>query len=238
MRKLAAQDRPAVLLDLDNTILDFDKAEKTALGRAFTALGVAYDEALLKRYNAINIQHWEMLEDGLLTRDQVLVKRFEALYREYGIEADADRSQALYEHLLSEGHWFLPGAEELLETLAGEYRLFLCSNGSAQVQEGRIASAGIAPYFERIFVSEHMGANKPEKRYFDLCFAEIPGFDRERTIMLGDSLTSDIRGGINAGVKTCWFNPRGKENPGPIVPDYEIRTLGEFPALLKSVFGE
>ncbi len=238
MRKPAAQDRPAVLLDLDNTILDFDKAEKTALGRAFTALGVAYDEALLKRYNAINIQHWEMLEDGLLTRDQVLVKRFEALYREYGIEADADRSQALYEHLLSEGHWFLPGAEELLETLAGEYRLFLCSNGSAQVQEGRIASAGIAPYFERIFVSEHMGANKPEKRYFDLCFAEIPGFDRERTIMLGDSLTSDIRGGINAGVKTCWFNPRGKENPGPIVPDYEIRTLGEFPALLKSVFGE
>ena len=238
MRKLAAQDRPAVLLDLDNTILDFDKAEKTALGRAFTALGVAYDEALLKRYNAINIQHWEMLEDGLLTRDQVLVKRFEALYREYGIEADADKSQALYEHLLSEGHWFLPGAEELLETLAGEYRLFLCSNGSAQVQEGRIASAGIAPYFERIFVSEHMGANKPEKRYFDLCFAEIPGFDRERTIMLGDSLTSDIRGGINAGVKTCWFNPRGKENPGPIVPDYEIRTLGEFPALLKSVFGE
>ena len=238
MRKPAAQDRPAVLLDLDNTILDFDKAEKTALGRAFTALGVAYDEALLKRYNAINIQHWEMLEDGLLTRDQVLVKRFEALYREYGIEADADRSQALYEHLLSEGHWFLPGAEELLETLAGEYRLFLCSNGSAQVQEGRIASAGIAPYFERIFVSEHMGANKPEKRYFDLCFAEIPGFDRERTIMLGDSLTSDIRGGINAGVKTCWFNPRGKENPGPVVPDYEIRTLGEFPALLKSVFGE
>ena len=238
MRKPAAQDRPAVLLDLDNTILDFDKAEKTALGRAFTALGVAYDEALLKRYNAINIQHWEMLEDGLLTRNQVLVKRFEALYREYGIAADADRSQALYEHLLSEGHWFLPGAEELLETLAGEYRLFLCSNGSAQVQEGRIASAGIAPYFERIFVSEHMGANKPEKRYFDLCFAEIPGFDRERTIMLGDSLTSDIRGGINAGVKTCWFNPRGKENPGPVVPDYEIRTLGEFPALLKSVFGE
>ena len=238
MRKLAAQDSPAVLLDLDNTILDFDKAEKTALGRAFTALGVSYDEALLKRYNQINIRHWEMLEDGLLTRDQVLVKRFEALYREYGIEADADESQALYEHLLSEGHWFMPGAEQLLETLAGNYRLFLCSNGSAQVQDGRIASAGIAPYFERIFVSEHMGVNKPEKRYFELCFAEIPGFDRERTIMLGDSLTSDIRGGINAGVKTCWFNPRGKENHGPIVPDYEIRTLGEFPTLLKSIFGE
>lgn len=235
---LAAQDRPAVLLDLDNTILDFDKAEKTALGRAFTALGVAYDEELLKRYNQINIRHWEMLEDGLLTREEVLVKRFEALYKEYGIEADADRSQALYEHLLSEGHWFLPGAEELLEALAGKYRLFLCSNGSAQVQDGRIRSAGIAPYFEKIFVSEHMGANKPEKRYFDLCFAEIPGFDREKTVMLGDSLTSDIRGGINAGVKTCWFNPRGKSNSGPVYPDYEIRELSEFAPLLKTIFGE
>ena len=236
MRKPAAQDRPAVLLDLDNTILDFDKAEKTALGRAFTALGVAYDEALLKRYNAINIQHWEMLEDGLLTRDQVLVKRFEALYREYGIEADADRSQALYEHLLSEGHWFLPGAEELLETLAGEYRLFLCSNGSAQVQEGRIASAGIAPYFERIFVSEHMGANKPEKRYFDLCFAAIPDFDRQRTIILGDSLTSDIRGGVNAGILSCWYNPKRRGNTGPIRPDYEIAELSAFRPLLSEIF--
>lgn len=236
MMTLAAQDRPAVLLDLDNTILDFDMAERTALSRAFTALGVPYDEGLLKRYNAINILHWEMLENGILTREQVLVKRFEALFREAGIEADADKTQALYESLLAEGHWFMPGAEALLEALAGEYRLFLCSNGSALVQDGRIASAGIAPYFEKIFVSEHMGANKPEKRYFDLCFAEIPGFRRERAIILGDSLTSDIRGGINAGVKTCWFNPKGRINPGIIQPDYEIRALSGFPPLLKRVF--
>lgn len=226
------KSKPIVLLDLDNTILDFDMAERTALSRAFTEMGVRYDDALLKRYNQINIRHWEMLEDGILTRDEVLVKRFEALYREAGMEADAFRTQALYESLLSEGHWFLPGAEALLETLKGRCRMFLCSNGTASVQEGRIASAGIGPYFEQIFVSEHMGANKPEKRYFDLCFAQIPDFDRERCVMLGDSLTSDIRGGINAGVKTCWFNPKGKPNPGPIRPDWEIRSLGEFPPLL------
>ncbi len=230
------KSKPIVLLDLDNTILDFDMAERTALSRAFTEMGVRYDDALLKRYNQINIRHWEMLEDGILTRDEVLVKRFEALYREAGMEADAFRTQALYESLLSEGHWFLPGAEALLETLKGRCRMFLCSNGTASVQEGRIASAGIGPYFEKIFVSEHMGANKPEKRYFDLCFAEIPDFDRERCIMLGDSLTSDIRGGINAGVKTCWFNPRRKPNPGPIRPDYEIHELSDFPPLLEELF--
>ena len=232
----AQKKKPIVLLDLDNTILDFDMAEKTALSRAFAEMGVPYDDALLKRYNQINIRHWEMLEDGILTRDQVLIRRFEALYREAGMEADAFRTQALYESLLAEGHWFMPGAEELLETLAGKARLILCSNGTASVQEGRIASAGIGPYFEKIFVSEHMGANKPEKRYFDLCFAEIPDFDRERCVMLGDSLTSDIRGGINAGVKTCWFNPRRKPNPGPIRPDFEIHGLGEFPPLLETKF--
>lgn len=224
--------QPVVLLDLDNTILDFNTAERVALGRALGELGLPVSDEIAALYNLINIRHWEMLEDGILTRDEVLVKRFEALYREAGMEADAFRTQALYESLLAEGHWFLPGAEALLETLKGRCRMFLCSNGTASVQEGRIASAGIGPYFEQIFVSEHMGANKPEKRYFDLCFAQIPDFDRERCVMLGDSLTSDIRGGINAGVKTCWFNPKGKPNPGPIRPDWEIRSLGEFPPLL------
>ena len=232
----AQKKKPIVLLDLDNTILDFDMAEKTALSRAFAEMGVPYDDALLKRYNQINIRHWEMLEDGILTRDQVLIRRFEALYREAGMEADAFRTQALYESLLAEGHWFMPGAEELLETLAGKARLILCSNGTASVQEGRIASAGIGPYFEKIFVSEHMGANKPEKRYFDLCFAEIPDFDRERCVMLGDSLTSDIRGGINAGVKTCWFNPAHKPERDDIKADYIFHALSELPALLETIF--
>ena len=228
--------QPVVLLDLDNTILDFNTAERAALSRALGELGLPVSDEIAALYNRINIRHWEMLEDGILTRDEVLVKRFEALYREAGMEADAFRTQALYESLLSEGHWFLPGAEALLETLKGRCRMFLCSNGTASVQEGRIASAGIGPYFEQIFVSEHMGANKPEKRYFDLCFAQIPDFDRERCVMLGDSLTSDIRGGINAGVKTCWFNPRRKPNPGPIRPDYEIHELSDFPPLLEELF--
>jgi 2-haloacid dehalogenase len=130
----------------------------------------------------------------------------------------------------------MTGAEELLEALHGKYRLFIASNGVQRVQDGRIASAGIAPYFEKIFISEHMEANKPDARFFEQCFREIPGFERSRAIILGDSLSSDIRGGINAEILTCWFNPKGKENPGPIKADYEIRDLGEFAGLLRRIF--
>lgn len=231
-----ADRRPIVLLDLDNTILDFNTAERTALRRAFETIGLSYSDEIAALYNEINIRHWEMLEDGILTREQVLVQRYETLYREMGVEADANRTQALYEGYLSEGHWFIPGAEELLKNLSGRCRLFICSNGTQRIQDGRITSAGIAPYFEKIFISEHMGANKPDARFFSLCFAEIPGFDRERTIILGDSLTSDIRGGKNAGILTCWYNPRGKENSGNITPDYEIRDLAEFESLLRRIF--
>ena len=229
--------RPIVLLDLDNTILDFNKAERVALGRAFSTLGLVMNDEIAAMYNKINIRHWEMLEDGILTREQVLVQRYETLFRELGIDGDAVRTQELYENYLSEGHWFMPGAEEMLKTLAGEYRLFICSNGTQRVQDGRIASAGIAPYFEKIFVSEHMEGNKPEARFFAHCFREIPNFFKDKTIILGDSLTSDIRGGKNAGILTCWFNPAGKENHGSIRPDHEISKLAEFDGLLKQIFG-
>ena len=228
--------QPVVLLDLDNTILDFNHAERVALGRAFAELGLEMNDDIAARYHKINIRHWEMLEDGILTREQVLVQRYETLYRELGIEGDAVRTQERYEHYLAEGHWFVPGAEELLRELHGKYRLFIASNGVQRVQDGRIASAGIAPYFEKIFISEHMEANKPDARFFEQCFREIPGFARERAIILGDSLSSDIRGGINAGIMTCWFNPKGKENAGPVFPDYEISKLDEFESLLKQIF--
>ena len=233
----AHADRPAILLDLDNTLLDFNTAERTALSRALTELGIPFDASLLARYHEINIRHWELLEDGLLTREQVLVQRFRALFDERGIQADAFETQLLYERLLAEGHWFMPGAEELLETLDGKYRLFICSNGAAAVQDGRIRSAGIAPYFEQIFISEHMGCNKPERAFFELCFARIPGFRRDRTMIVGDSLSSDIRGGGNAGLLSCWYNPGGNENGGPVRPDYEIRALCELPPLLAEIFG-
>ncbi len=228
--------KPIVLIDLDNTILDFDIAERNALTAAFRKYGIEPTEELLARYSVINKRYWEMLERGEMTRERILVERFQELFDEIGCDAPAARVQDRYEEVLSTGHWFVPGAEELLETLYGKCRLFMCSNGNARVQDGRLASSGIGKYFEGIFISERIGYDKPDARYFDACFKRIPDFSKERAIMIGDSLTSDIRGGVNAGVKTCWFNPKNEENRSGLVPDYEICRLQQIPALIAQIF--
>lgn len=224
-----------LFLDLDDTILDFHKAERIALAKTIRSFGIEPTEEILARYHAINKWHWEQLELGTLTREQVLVKRFETLLREQGIQADPVQVQASYEKNLSIGHYFMPGAEEAVEELSKKYRLFLASNGTASVQKGRMTSANLYRFFEQVYVSQEIGHNKPSKAYFDACFFRIPDFDPARAMIVGDSLTSDIRGGINAGIKTCWVNPAHAPGRADIRPDYEIEALSQLPALLEEL---
>ena len=223
-----------LLLDLDDTILDFHKAERIALNKTIRDFGVEPSEAVLDRYHHINKWHWEQLELGVMTRDQVLVGRFDQLFQELGMEVDAAACMKQYERNLSIGHYFLPGAEEAVKRLKEHYRLFLVSNGTATVQHSRLTSAGLYPYFEQVFISQEIGYNKPDKAYFDRCFERIPGFAPEKALMVGDSLTSDIKGGINAGLKTVWVNPAHKPC-GDIRPDYEIEGLSQLEALLEEL---
>lgn len=228
-------EKPILLFDLDNTILDFDIAESIALKKTLREFGLEPSEEILHRYHLINKKYWEMLEDGLISRAQVLVGRYEELFREFGIEQSGDAVAKCYEMHLSEGHHFMPGAEALLDELYGKYDMYIVSNGSAVVQEGRLKSSGIGRYFKDIFISEHIGFDKPSPNFFEACFARIPGFDRKRAIIIGDSLTSDIRGGINAGIKTCWFNPGGHPAREDIVADYVVYSLDKLPALFRSL---
>lgn len=223
-----------LFLDLDDTILDFKKAERIAISATIREFGVEPTEEVLHRYHIINKAHWEMLERGEQTRAQILVNRFAVLFRELGVEADAERCARRYEVNLGKGHYFLPGAEEAVKKLHQRFRLFLASNGTASVQHGRMTSAGLYPYFEKVFVSQEIGHNKPSLEYFQACFDQIPGFEKSRCIMVGDSLSSDILGGINAGITTCWVNPEGKD-PGAIHPDYQIRSITELEALLARI---
>ena len=224
-----------LFLDLDDTILDFHKAERLAISRTFRSFGLEPTEQVLERYRVINRQHWERLERGELTRDQVLTGRFQMLFEELGIPAQPQAVAKGYEHNLGLGHYFLPGAKEALDTLRGKYRLFLASNGTASVQHSRLTSAGLYPYFEKVFVSQALGANKPSRAFFDACAAQIPGFDPRKALMVGDSLTSDILGGINAGMKTCWVCPPEAQGRPDIVPDYRIEALSQLPELLESI---
>ncbi len=216
------------LLDLDDTVLDFHKAEAIAIARTMRQMGLEPTEERLTLYSCINQEQWKRLERGELTREQVCLKRFELFYKEIGVLRSPEVTQGYYKNFLSQGHYFIDGAEDFLKRLSAGGTLYIVSNGNLSVQRGRLESAGIARYFKKIFISETVGFVKPQKEFFDACTAKIPNYSSERAILLGDSLTSDILGGKNAGIRTCWFNPYGQQGRADIVPDAQISRLSEF----------
>lgn len=223
-------------MDLDNTLLDFDKQEAAAMKKMLAERGEELTDEWLALFREINARHWEMLEDGTLTRPEVLVGRFRVFFERLGLDFDPHAAEDSYGAHLCEGHYFVPGAIELLEEIYTACDVYIISNGNARVQDARLKSSGIGRYFKDIFISENMGCDKPSREYFDLCISRIPDFDHARTLVIGDSLTSDIRGGINAGLKTCWFNPKGKPPREDIVPDYTVSALSEIPPLVARIF--
>ena len=220
-----------VFFDIDDTLLDFHAAEERALRKTLETLGLDPTPETCALYSRINAGQWKLLEAGSATRAQIITRRFDILFAELGVLADSFETQKLYESLLAQGHDLMPGAIEVLTALRGRYGLYIVSNGSAAVQDSRIALSGLAEYFEDIFISERIGYDKPRAEFFEVCFSRIPGFSRESAVIVGDSLTSDIRGGINAGIRTCWYNSRGNARDGLTEPDYEVAALAELPAL-------
>lgn len=221
-----------ILFDLDNTLLDFSWAERRALTETLKQLGIPPRESTLQRYSQLNLAQWKLLEQGKISRSQVKLRRYQLLFEELGVNASPAEAAAIYEGLLGQGHRFMEGAPQLLEALYPHYRLYLVTNGTAAVQKGRIASADLAGYFQDIFISEEIGANKPSLEYFQQCFARIPDFFPAETVVVGDSLTSDIQGGKNAGIATVWLNPSGLPRESGPVPDFEIAGLNQLPEVL------
>lgn len=224
-----------ILFDLDDTILDFHKAERIALKKTLQKLGIEPTDEIAERYSEINDAQWKLLELGKITRYEVLTRRFTILFKELGVECSGDKAWQCYENLLGEGYYFIDGAEDVLKALSPYYNLYLVSNGTASVQDKRIAGAGIKNYFKDIFISQRIGHNKPSKHFFEYCFKKMSDFVHNETIIIGDSLTSDIKGGLNAGIATCWFNPAKKENKTDIIPEYEIDRLEQLQELLRKV---
>lgn len=224
-----------IFLDLDDTLLDFTRSEAAALSRAFREVSLPATSAVLERYHAINAAQWELLEEGKLTREQVLTRRFELLFSELGEARDPLAVCERYESYLAESHDMIPGASELLEELSRRYPLYLASNGASAVQHSRLQRAGMERYFRKIFISEELGVDKPSAEFFARCFAAVPNGSPQTALMVGDSLTSDIRGGKRAGMQTCWFNPHGRPGNPQMVPDYEIASLPDLSRLLKEI---
>ena len=224
-----------LLIDLDDTILDFKKQEHVAIRKTLRDAGLEPTEAVCDRYSQINDWHWKQLEKGTITRDEVLYGRFRVLFGEMGIDADPVATSQAYMENLGSGHYFLPGAEDAIRSLGQKYRVFLASNGTSVVQKRRIKSAGLGEMVEGIFISQDAGVNKPGKGFFDYCFAHIPNFDIQKVLMVGDSLSSDILGGQNAGIPTCWVAPKEKVCTLEKQPTYRIESITQLETLLSAL---
>ena len=224
-----------LLIDMDDTVLDFKKAEYVAIRKTLQDAGIEPTEEVCARYSQINDSYWKRLERKEVTRRQLQVGRFADLLNEYDVVADAESCADAYMVNLAIGHYFMPGAEEALQSLSKKYKLYLASNGNTDTQRSRIASAGIEKYFQGIFISGEVGVNKPDKGFFDHCFANMEGFAPEKTMIVGDSLTSDILGGKNAGIATCWVAPADKIPPPELQPDYRIESITQLETLLEAI---
>lgn len=223
-----------LLFDADNTILDFDKAEEQALSRAFSEVELPFSQTSLRVYRKNNIRQWELFEQGSQTKAEVLINRFVETFRELGLPLDKARTAGdLYEEYLMLGYYVMPYAEQVLTRLQKKCKLYLVSNGVLRIQNSRMKGSGLGKYFIERFVSEKVGYPKPQKEYFDYCFKHIEGFDKSKTLIIGDSLTSDIQGGVNAGIDTCWFNPWHNANKSTLTPTYEITDLREILDIVK-----
>ncbi|MCM1308246.1 MAG: YjjG family noncanonical pyrimidine nucleotidase [Butyrivibrio sp.] len=221
-----------ILFDLDNTLLDFNKAEEDALSLVLLGLGVEPARELIGLYSRINLSQWKRLELGELTLEETKVNRFRLFFEELGLDASPQRATAEFEELLHGGFYTVCGARELLRDLYGSFRMYIASNGTASVQRSRIKGADIADFFDGVFISQELGAKKPDAEFFEKCFRAIPDFAGEETLIVGDSLTSDIRGGINSGIDTVWYNPMGRDKEENVMPVYEISRLEDLKAVL------
>lgn len=220
------------LFDADNTLLDFTRAEDEALRACLAARSLPTDKATVARYSAINDSHWKRLERGETTRGRLKVERFADFFGALGYDGDPVAMARDYEAALGRQAHLLDGSLDLIRSLHGKCRLFIVTNGLAAVQKSRFGACPLAPYFEACFISEEMGCAKPAKQFFDRVAAAIEGFDPADALVIGDSLTSDIQGGINAGLDTCWYNPAAKPAPVGMPITYTVTTHAEIRAIL------
>ncbi|OZT76329.1 YjjG family noncanonical pyrimidine nucleotidase [Salinicoccus roseus] len=222
-----------LLFDLDDTLLDFGKAEQTALENVMAHFDMEATPESFQLYREINKAHWEMLEQNELSKNEVLSLRHERFFEALGKKVDGSEVDLLYRKSIAEhGHHLLDGALEVVEELSRTHRLFIITNGVKETQQKRLQHSGLLSYFSGVFISEDTGYQKPMRAFFDYVATRIEHFDRKRALIIGDSLTSDIKGGYNSNIDTCWYNPLGRSNPFSFSPHYEIKQLNEIHQIL------
>lgn len=220
-----------LLFDVDDTLLDFQAAENQALGSLFQTEGIPLTPEIKTSYQALNRMLWEEYEQGKRSRDEVVNQRFALLFQQFGKSVDGMMLEKQYRQFLNQGHQLLGNSRQIIADLSNKAELYVVTNGVSDTQYQRLTASKLLPYFKNVFVSEDTGYQKPMKEYFDYVFDRIPDFKKEETVIIGDSLSSDIAGGKQAGIDTIWLN--SDENvKTTIAPTYRISSLDEIYTIL------
>jgi len=222
-----------LLFDADDTLLDFQLAERESLKKTFADHNIELTKEIYELYSGINLKLWQDFENGKILKSEILVARFSTLFSVLKINMDSYAFEEEYMENLSASAQTISGAIELLKELRNQYDIYIVTNGVAKTQERRLRESGLDSLILDSFTSETVGAQKPSKEYFDYVFSHIEGFDKSRVLLIGDSLNSDIKGGLINGIDTCWYNPRSIKNHVSVQPTYEIRSFEELKEIIK-----
>lgn len=227
----------SVFWDVDDTLLDFSYSQKYALEKCFRSVGMEVTEVQLQRYAEINDVYWKRLELGEVTKEQLLTGRFVTFFQEFGIEGvDVETFRKEYQLALGSVFSFLDDSLTICRSLRGRVKQYVITNGVSATQRNKLKLSGLADCMDGIFISEEIGSPKPETEFFDYCIRHAVETDKSKILVVGDSLTSDIKGGIQAGLRTCWYRRRCRlETDVRWKPDYEIDDLHEIYEILQRV---
>ncbi len=221
-----------VLIDLDNTLIDFNECARHSIINCFKELGLTYTDNVFETFICENVKIWKRLEKGEITKAELRANRWNIILGKLGIDFDGTILEEMFENGVAQGAYAVDGAYDLLDYLKDKYRLYIVSNGFRFVQESRLRIGNFDKYFNGVFVSEDVGIPKPAKEFFDYCFEKLDYPDKTEMILIGDSLTADIIGGINYGVETIWFNKNSEPLPDNVTPAYTVNSLKEIEKIL------
>ena len=222
-----------LIFDADGTLFDFERAEEYAFFKTAGDAGRDFTKKEYGIYANVNKAIWQEMELGKIDQNTLKAERFRRFFDKLEIKEDSERFSSEYLYNLSTAGFLLEGAEELLESLKGRFRMVLLTNGLTSVQDNRLGTSPIRPYFEELVISESVGISKPDPGIFQHTFEKIGYRDKEKALMIGDSLTSDILGGLNYGLDTCWYNAGKRTNEKNIFPKYEVHDYDELLGILE-----
>ena len=217
-----------ILFDADGTLFDFKLAEYTALSDTLAHFGLPDNPDVHQKYSAANAEQWTLLEKKLIKRDELRINRFRNFCGKAGFSEDPQKMADFYENSLSHKGFLIEGVIDICKRLSKYCDLYIITNGFRHIQTGRFAASPLLPFFKQVFISQDVGVEKPDPRFFAFVEDHIPGFQKQTALVVGDSLSSDIAGGLQYGLDSCWFNPAGVTPPEAMKINYTISSLSEL----------